>query len=294
MELGGVIPAIITPMNEQGRIDTGALEKQTAYLADSGVHGFLIGGTTAEGAYLSTDELRVVLKIVRGISRGRQFICAASLRPSTAMVQAEIEALADLDPDYLVVIAPYYLSATQDDIKHHFREVLKAACAPLIVYNIPSTTHNLISLETVLELADEPRIAGTKDSTGDFIPFSQGVLNSSGSDFSWFQGQDFLFCASLFLGAQGLVSGLCNVHADNFVAMYQAAQEKDWETVKTKQRSVNRLFKIIPACGGRVIPAIKAAVCIEGRCQPWMRNQYMSPSASDLKAVEKALASIES
>lgn len=294
MELGGVIPAIITPMNNQGQIDTEALEKQTAYLADSGVHGFLIGGTTAEGAYLSTDELRVILKIIRNISQDRQFICVASLRPSTAMVQAEIAALADLNPDYFVVVAPYYLSATQDDIKHHFREVLKAACAPLIVYNIPSTTHNLITLETVLELADEPRIAGTKDSTGDFIPFSQGVLNSPRSDFSWFQGHDYLFCTSLFLGAQGLVSGLCNVHADNFVAMYQAAREKDWETVKAKQLNINKLCQIITICGGRVIPAIKAAVYIKGRCQPWMRNQYMSPSPSDLNAVEKVLASIES
>jgi 4-hydroxy-tetrahydrodipicolinate synthase len=55
MELHGVIPAIITPMDERGEIDLEALERQTAYLSEAGVEGFFVGGTTAEGAYLSTE-----------------------------------------------------------------------------------------------------------------------------------------------------------------------------------------------------------------------------------------------
>lgn len=291
MQPSGVIPALITPMNQHGEIDTRALERQAAYLADSGVHGFLIGGTTAEGAYLSTDELRTIYTVVRDVSQGRQYLCLASLRPSTAMVQEELKKLADLEPDYVVVTAPYYMSVPQEGIKHHFETILKVSPAPLIVYNIPSTTHNPIALDTVLELAEDRKVAGTKDSSGDFIAFSQGVLSCSDTSFSWIQGEDHLYCSSLFLGARGLVSGLCNVHVEEYVSMYRASLKADWETVVSMQRRINHLCGVIQACGGRTIPAIKAAARVEGRCQPWMRNLWMSPTAADMKAVAEVLES---
>ena len=315
MKLHGVIPAIITPLDDQGDLDTKALEDQVSYLSQAGVQGFFIGGTTAEGAYLSTEELRRAYTIVRGASQGRQYLCVASLRASTAMVREEVAALADLEPDFLVIIAPYYMAVSQADILYHFREILKGAPAPVIVYNIPGTTHNPIALDTVLELAREPGVAGTKDSSGDFIGFSRGVLDhrDGGSDhrgggsrrgnagtrrsdggFSWIQGEDYLHGPSLLIDAQGMVTGLGNVRIDDYVTMYRASQEADWETVKEMQRRINRLYGIIRALGGRTIPAIKAAISAQGRCRPWMRNPSMTASAADLEAVEKVLASLES
>jgi 4-hydroxy-tetrahydrodipicolinate synthase len=293
MELHGVIPAIITPMNSKGEVDTASLEKQAEYLSEAGVDGFFVAGTTAEGAYLSTEEIRTSFTVVKRASKGRQFLCLASLRASTAMVSAEVEALADLEPDFLVIIAPYYLSASQTDIKSHYLEILKVARAPVIVYNIPGTTHNLIDLDTTLELASDPGIAGTKDSSGDFIPFSRGVLNNTIEGFSWIQGEDYLHGPSLLIGAHGVVSGLGNVRIDYHIEMYKAARQSDWETVKAMQRKIDLLYGVIRACGGRTITAIKAAMSIQGQCQPYMRSLSMSPSTEDLKAVEKVLSAIE-
>ncbi len=123
--LHGVIPAIITPMDGQGNIDYGALEKQASYLSAAGVQGFFIGGTTAEGAYLSSEELRSSFEVVCKVSQGEQFLCLASLRSSTDAVCEEVEALSDLEPDFLVVIAPYYLSFRQSDILEHWSTRLK-------------------------------------------------------------------------------------------------------------------------------------------------------------------------
>ena len=293
MKLHGVIPAIITPMDGDGRLDSGALAAQAEYLSQAGVDGFFVGGTTAEGAYLSTDELRRAFSVVREATAGRQFLCLASLRASTAMVCAEVQALADLEPDFMVIITPYYLAASQADILHHYERVLEVSQVPVIVYNIPSATHNPIALETVIELSRHPKVAGTKDSSGDFRTFSRGVLEHGGGRFVWIQGDDYLDGPSLQVGAHGLVTGLGNVRIDDYLAMYRAAREGDWEAVKECQRRVNRLYEIIHACGGRVIPAIKAAVSLEGRCQPWMRNLSMSPTRADLKAVEQVLASLE-
>jgi 4-hydroxy-tetrahydrodipicolinate synthase len=292
MKLHGVIPAVITPMDEQGQVDPAALERQVTYLSKAGVHGFFVGGTTAEGAYLSTEELRTLCAVVRGAARDGQFLCLASLRASTAMVRAEIEALASLEPDFVVIIAPYYLAASQVDILEHFREILEVSPAPVIVYNIPSTTHNPICLETVLRLAREPGIAGTKDSSRDFISFSRGVLGHRDAAFAWIQGEDYLHGPSLLIGAQGLVSGLGNVRIDDYVAMYEAAGRNDWDAVREGQRRVNRLYGIIRALDGRTIPAIKAAASVLGRCQPFMRIRSMSPPIEDIRKVEQALSSL--
>ena len=171
--LKGVIPAIITPMDEQGAIDFALLEKQTEYLAAAGVHGFFVGGTTAEGAYLSTREKGEVFRAVRSVTGGRQFLCAAYIRSCTASVLEEMRALEKTEPDFVVAVSPYYLAMRQQDIKAHFRAIAREASAPLIIYNIPGNTHNPIALETVLELAEEDNVVGIKDSTGNFVEFSR-------------------------------------------------------------------------------------------------------------------------
>jgi 4-hydroxy-tetrahydrodipicolinate synthase len=291
--LHGVIPAIITPMDAEGCVDYGALEKQAGYLSTAGVQGFFVGGTTAEGAYLSTQELRSSFEVVQKASQGNQFLCLASLRSSTEAVCEEVKALSSLEPDYLVIIAPYYLSFRQSDILEHYKRVIEVSPFPVIVYNIPGTTHNPIALETILDLARDPRVAGTKDSSGDFIPFSRGVLSYSDSNFSWIQGEDYLHGPSLMAGAQGIVTGLGNVFVEDYVEMYRASQQREWETVKHRQRRINRLYGVIRSCNGRTIPAIKAAVAELGRCDPWMRARSMTPSKKDLEAVKSVLNGLE-
>jgi 4-hydroxy-tetrahydrodipicolinate synthase len=291
--LHGVIPAIITPMDAQGNVDYGSLEKQAVYLSAAGVQGFFIGGTTAEGAYLSTEELRSSFDVVRKVSQDNQFLCLACLRSSTDFVCEEVKVLSDLEPDFMVIVAPYYLSFRQSDIIEHYRRVIEISSVPVILYNIPSTTHNPIALDTVLELAHDPKVAGTKDSSGDFIPFSRGVLAHSDSNFSWIQGEDYLHGPSLMVGAQGIVTGLGNVFIEDYVEMYRAAQQQEWETVKRMQQRINRLYGVIRSCDGRTISAIKAAVSVLERCDPWMRARSMTPSKEDLQAVKAILDRVE-
>jgi len=85
------------------------------------------------------------------------------------MVLRELRSLARLEPEYVVAVSPYYLAMRQQDILEHFRQIAREAPAPLILYNIPGNTHNPMTLDTILELAQESNVAGIKDSSGDFI-----------------------------------------------------------------------------------------------------------------------------
>lgn len=287
-ELKGVIPAIITPMDEWGKVNFNLLEKQAAYLSEAGVDGFFICGTTAEGAYLDSEEKGEIFKVVRRVTQGRQFLCAAFIRPSTIEVLKEMSALGKNEPDYVVAVTPYYLSVRQEDIMAHYRTIAKDAPAPLILYNIPANTHNPITLETILELAGEKNIVGIKDSTGDFIQFSRGVLGDSQEGFSWIQGEDYLDGPSLMVGCDGIVTGLGNARIKPYVEMYRAAQKRDWQTVLECQTRINRLYEIIRLCDNP-IAAAKAAAELAGRGSRWMRQKTLSLSDDQMARVAEIL-----
>jgi 4-hydroxy-tetrahydrodipicolinate synthase len=292
-QLRGVIPAIITPMDEQGKIDFDLLEKHAAYLSEAGVHGFFIGGTTAEGAYLSTEEKGEIFKVVRRVTEGRQFLCAAYIQPSTAAVLEQMRALEATEPDYIVAVTPYYLAMRQEDILQHFHRVAAAAPAPLILYNIPGNTHNPIALETVLQLAQEKNIVGIKDSTGNFVDFSRGVLGESPEGFLWIQGEDYLDGPSLMVGCHGIVTGLGNARIEPYVRIYQAARKGDWQTVRECQALINVLYGIIRMCGNS-IAAAKAAAELAGRGSRWMRQRSQSLSDGQIKEVAGILHEFDS
>ena len=286
--LKGVIPAIITPMDEQGAIDFALLEKQTEYLAAAGVHGFFVGGTTAEGAYLSTREKGEVFRAVRSVTGGRQFLCAAYIRSCTASVLEEMRALEETEPDFIVAVSPYYLAMRQQDIKEHFRAIAREASAPLIIYNIPGNTHNPIALETVLELAEEDNVVGIKDSTGNFVEFSRGVLQPGPEGFAWIQGEDYLDGPSLMVGCDGIVTGLSNARVEPYVQIYRAAIDQDWPTVRQCQARINELYGIIRLCGNS-IAASKAASELAGRGSRWLRQKSLSLSDEQIDQVTDIL-----
>jgi 4-hydroxy-tetrahydrodipicolinate synthase len=291
--LQGVIPAIISPMDERGKIDFALLEKQAAYLSGAGVNGFFIGGTTAEGAYLSTEEKREIFKAVRRVTQGRQLLCAAYIQSCTDAVLEQMQALEATEPDYVVAVTPYYLAMRQEDIVEHFRRLAASAPAPLILYNIPGNTHNPIALETVLRLAREKNIAGVKDSTGNFVDFSRGVLGKSPEGFVWIQGEDYLDGPSLMVGCDGIVTGLGNARIEPYVRIYQAAREEDWQTVRACQARINVLYGIIRLCGNS-IAAAKAAAELAGRGSRWMRQRSQSLTDEQMEEVALILREFDS
>ena len=267
----GVIPAVMTPLKEDGTVDMVALEKQMGYLSDAEVDGFFIGGTTAEGAYLTEEERKEALRLAKVTTQGKQTLYVVILRPHTEQVIAELKAVASLEPAYVAAVTPYYYGVSQETILDHYTRIADASDVPIMLYNIPQNTHNPISLETVLRLAEHPNIVGIKDSSGNFISFSRGIVSGVGDEFAWIQGEDLLDAPSLLYGSPGLVTGLGNVWINPYVEMFRAARADDKEGVQEQQRKINALARIIGEAGGAVIPAIKMAAAILGRGSSRMR-----------------------
>ncbi|MBA7527230.1 4-hydroxy-tetrahydrodipicolinate synthase [subsurface metagenome] len=287
--LEGVIPALILPLEENGKINFNFLEKQVNYLSSAGVDGVFINGTTGEGAWLTMEEKEQVFKFVKEISKGKVFLCAACLQPTTELVMSEIKIYEKYEPDYLVAVTPYYYSVSQDIIIEHFKKIANFSSVPLILYNIPQCTHNKIELSTILKLAKEENIAGLKDSSGDFISFTRGMYSQVPENFSWIQGEDYLDGSALNCGANGIVTGLGNVFIEPYIRMYQAAKKGNYQKVNKMQKKITELYEMIQISGGKVIPAIKAGVALLGRSTKWMKLSSLSLDDEEIRKIEKIL-----
>jgi 4-hydroxy-tetrahydrodipicolinate synthase len=261
----GIIPAVITPIHKDGKIHEKLLEKQVAYLSDAGVHGFLINGTTGEGAFLSREE------------RKRN------------LVVDEIAAFESLQPDFIVVTTPYYFTVSQEEIIRHFREIASRSPFPVIVYNIPQCTFNKIEYDAMLEISSLENVAGLKDSSGDFVTFSRVMLCGTKKNFALLQGEDYLNADSLMIGSPGIVTGLGNVWIEPYIEIYQAAQKGDFSRVREIQVKINKLYEVIRTAGDRVVPAIKGAASLFGRSEKWVKAPMLPLEEEELSRVLKIL-----
>jgi len=290
--LRGVIPAVITPIREDGKIHEKLLEKQVSYLSNAGVHGFLVNGTTGEGPFLSREEKRRNFELVRTVSGGKQFLCLGCLQPSTDLTLDEIVAFESLKPDFIVITSPYYFKVSQKEIVQHIRKIARRSPFPVIIYNIPQCTFNKIEYDAMIEISSLENVAGFKDSSGDFITFSRVMFHGKRENFAWIMGEDYLDADSLMIGVSGIVTGLGNVWIEPYLEMYQAAQEGDFLRVQKLQEKINKLYEVIRTARDRGIPAIKAAASLLGRSEKWLKAPMLPLDKEELSRVKEILTDL--
>lgn len=291
--LRGIIPAPITPFDENGTVRYDLFEVQIDYLLAAGADGLMPAGTTGEGAMLSTEERRRLVEIAHARMGDRHVRCVGVLRPSTYEVLREIDEIANLAPDYVAAVTPYYTSVSQSDIAAHFTRIADHCPVPVVLYNIPQNTHNAIALESIVELIQHPNIAGVKDSSGDFGGFQRGMLADAPDDFTWIMGEDLLDAPALLMGASCIVTGLGNAWLEPYIAMRDAALRGDHGAVLAEQARINALLQIILQSGGHGLPAIKAAAALQGRSTPCTRVEGVRLSPEKQEVVRRVLESMD-
>ena len=210
----GILPAMITPMTKDFKVNIPALRKLIDYMIDGGVHGIFAIGTTGEFYALTNDEYREVLEVTVDHVAGRVPVYAGcnsiGTRQSIELtkIASEVGGI-----DAISVLTPYFISLTQNEIYNHFRTIAENTDMNIILYDNAPKTHLTIKPATVAKLADIPNIVGIKDSTGDLTNTADiiGRTTRAGKDFHVMMGRDSLIHAALCYGATGAVAAAANV-----------------------------------------------------------------------------------
>jgi 4-hydroxy-tetrahydrodipicolinate synthase len=221
--LQGIVPALVTPFRQDERIDYSAWQNIIDIQIAAGVDGLFPTGGQGEFFSLEQEERIVALRFCRQHIGGRSVLygnvgCVTTRETIKLAVQAEGEGV-----DVLVVITPYYLKPTQDELADHYIDVCRAVRKPVMAYNIPERTGNELLPPTLTRIAAQcENFVGLKDSSGKLDQVPELLKCGGARPFAVFMGRDHMILKALELGCTGAVTACCNVAPKLFVDLYHA------------------------------------------------------------------------
>lgn len=220
----GIVTALVTPFQDDESIDYSAWGSVINYLIFSGVDGLFAVGTGGEFYAMSEaerrDAIRFVIQIVNGRIPVYAQVGAVTTRESVALARhAEQDGA-----DYLVVITPYYIRPTDQELVRHYEEICASVKLPVFAYNIPGRTGVELTPSVVSRIAEsQPNFIGLKDSSGKL----ERVRDWMALGLSVFMGSDHLIYPALDCGCAGAVTVCANVSPKLFVKLYEAWKNGD-------------------------------------------------------------------
>lgn len=237
--LRGIIPPIITPMNEDESINEPELRNQVNRLIQAGVHGLFPFGTNGESYILNEKEKERVLAVVVEENAGRVPVYAGSGCVGTKDTIRMSQMAQSLGADVLSVITPWFAKASDEELYQHYRAVAKAVTIPVVLYNIPARTGNSLSPALVERLSAVENIVGVKDSSGNFDNMLQYLERTrKREDFVVLSGNDSLIYWNLLAGGSGGIAGCANVYPETMTAIYERFIKGDLEGARKAQDSI--------------------------------------------------------
>ena len=235
--LKGIVPPVLTPMTDDGRIDHESLASLVRWLVDRGVHGIWVMGTTGEFTAFDVEERAAAVATAVQAARGKVPVVANVGDASTRLAVQHARRAAEAGADAIALLPPYYYPNSQEELLRHYRTVRSAVDLPLLIYNFPQMVKVRLEVSAVLALAEEGTVIGVKDSQNDLEWFRQVVLGTRerGLDFRGFLGTRGLVDAGLQIGAVGAIPGGSNIAPSACVAIYDAVQRKDYAAAAAAQ-----------------------------------------------------------
>jgi 4-hydroxy-tetrahydrodipicolinate synthase len=206
----GSLPAIVTPMNEDGSLDLPSLRRLLDWHIAEGSDGIVIVGTTGESPTVDMDEHCTLIRATVEHVAGRIPVIAGTGANSTSEAIELAQCAKEAGATAHLSVVPYYNKPTQEGLYRHFKAIAEAVDLPLILYNVPGRTVADMSNDTVLRLAQLPRIIGIKDATGN-LERGTDLIKRSPPGFAIYSGDDATALALVLLGANGTISVTANV-----------------------------------------------------------------------------------
>jgi 2-dehydro-3-deoxy-D-pentonate aldolase len=270
LPLGGVVPPLVTPLTGTGGFDTESYSVLIERVIGGSVHGLFLLGSTGEFCSLSGDVRRQVITEGCRITAGRVPIVVNasdtaledSLKLTTHAAKAGAAGVA--------ICPPYYLPVTQEDLVRYVQKFAEAADLPVFVYNIPQNAHVEFEVETVLRLAEMPKIVGLKNSNGS-IDYMAAVsrVKAQRPEFSLLVGTEEIMMAAIEVGADGSVCGGANMFPALYVRLFEAAKDNRRAEARELQDLIVRIARDIYSVGSAAtsyLRGLKGALALLGVC----------------------------
>jgi len=258
---GRMLTAMVTPMTSECAVDYAGAARLADYLVTQMRNdGLVISGTTGESPTTTDAEKDRLLRTVIEAVGGRARVIAGVGTNDTAHTCELARQAERAGADGLLVVTPYYNKPPQNGLIAHFTAAADATGLPVILYDIPGRTGVPIKTETLIQLAQHPRIVAVKDAKGDMMA---GSVVMAATDLAFYSGDDLVNLPWLSIGACGFVSVVGHVVGDRLAEMIEAYFSGDIGTALRHHRELLSVFAGIMTRTQGVITA-KAALAMLG------------------------------
>ena len=269
----GVVVPMVTPVTAGGDLDELAVRRIVDHLIAGGVAGIFVLGTTGENASIPASVRLRLIAVTIEQAAGRAMTYAGISDNCFATSIEAGEAFARLGVDACVAHPPYYYALVPDEQYTYFAALADRLPAPLMLYNIPSTTHMSLDLEVIRALADHRNIIGLKDSERNEERLKEVMRLVGGrDDFAVLVGAAPLSALGLTLGANGSVPSSGNLAPDLCQRLHEAGSRGDHTTAQAYQEKIDRIAAAYQRGRtlGQTLGALKTAMGALGLCDPYM------------------------
>ncbi|RCW70661.1 4-hydroxy-tetrahydrodipicolinate synthase [Saliterribacillus persicus] len=255
MDFGSLLTAMVTPFDENNRINLERTTELIEYLLDHGTDGLIIAGTTGESPTLSFDEKLALFNHVVTVVNGRVPVVAGTGNNNTEASIRLTQEAEKIGVDAALLVTPYYNKPNQEGLYQHFKTVANETKLPIMLYNIPSRAIVRLTVETIVSLSQIDNIVSVKDSSGDLDAISS-ILEQVSEDFTVYSGDDSLTLPIQSIGGTGVVSVASHVIGTEMKEMIMAFEAGE----------------------------VKQAAKLHRKLLPIMKALFMAPSPSPVKA----------
>ncbi|MFF1724194.1 4-hydroxy-tetrahydrodipicolinate synthase [Streptomyces sviceus] len=243
---GRALCAMVTPFTAEGVLDLDGAQRLAAHLVAHGCDGLVLSGTTGESPTTTDAEKSALVRAVREAVGARATVVAGVGTFDTRHTVELALGAEKAGADGVLVVSPYYSRPPQDALEAHFRAIADASALPVMLYDIPGRTGTRIEPETMIRLAEHPRIVAVKDCSYDLLG-AQKVLHRT--ELAYYAGCDEHILALYAVGGAGYVSTVANVVPAELRAILDTFEAGDTSVSARLQQRATPLIEAMMSAG---------------------------------------------
>jgi len=281
-----MLTAMVTPFHDDGSLDLAGAGRLATYLVDDlGHDGLIVNGTTGESATTTDEENTDLLRAVIEAVGDRATIVAGVGSNDTRHSVHSARSAEAVGAHAVMAVTPYYNRPPQAGLIAHFHAIADATGLPMLVYDIPKRTGVAIETETLVRIAEHPRVVANKDAKGDLEAAQWGMARSG---LAWYSGDDILNLPLLSVGAAGMISVVGHLVGDRLKAMAQSLWAGDVQGAIDANRRLLPVYAGIFRTQGVIL--VKAALADLGLPAGPVRLPLVEASPSQREQLRRDLA----
>lgn len=287
----GVVVPMVTPVKNDGAIDTAAVERIIENFAKYSVSA-LIMGTTGEGNSVSAAQGAEMIAAAKRAAKGRILIYAGLGGNCWADQLKAAKLFVEAGADVIAATLPSYYALTPEQMFNYYNSLADAITVPLMLYNITITTHMSIPLDVIERLSHHPNIVGLKDSENDVERMEKALALFAGrDDFAYFCGCAANSARALKLGADGIVPSVGNFLPKAYADLFEAGVRGDEAEAERLQQLTIEIGRVNTKglTLGESLAGLKVIMKLCGLCEEHMLMPLTELSADVAERIRKEI-----